>query len=83
VWGTIDCDGPEDCSNNGHCCSTQLYDNNGLLGYRIACQATECASSIYVEELCHPNGPACANGGDCVNVLGHNNDLPRALYICR
>jgi hypothetical protein len=83
LWGTIACDGPEDCTNGGHCCSTELFNNDGIAGYDISCHANPCETSVYVEELCHPGGPACANGGTCVSALGHNNDLPRALYICR
>jgi len=83
VWGVIDCDGPEDCTNGGHCCSTLLFNDDGIAGYRIACQASACNGPPLGEELCHQDGPACTNGGDCVSVLGKNNDLPRSLYICR
>jgi hypothetical protein len=83
AWGTIDCDGPEDCTNGGHCCSTQLVNQDGIYGYRVGCQATACGTPPTNEELCHPSGPACANGGSCVTAYGTNNDLPRTLYICR
>jgi hypothetical protein len=82
-WGTIECDGPEDCSDGGHCCSTQLTDPNGVIGYRIACQVGTCGPTPAHEELCHANGPACANGGTCITAYGNNNDLPRTLAICR
>ena len=82
-WGTIECDGPEDCSNGGHCCSTQLSDQSGNLGYRIACQANACGTLPVHEELCNIASPACANGGSCVSAYGVNNDLPRSLSICR
>ena len=83
AWGTIECDGPEDCTSGGHCCSHQLTDSNGLIGYRVACQAAACGASPANEELCHGNGPACANGGTCITAFGNNNDLPRSLSICR
>jgi hypothetical protein len=83
AWGTIECDGPEDCSDGGHCCSTALSDQNGALGYRVACQASACGAQPIHEELCNMASPACANGGSCVSAYGVNNDLPRSLFICR
>jgi hypothetical protein len=83
AWGTIECDGPEDCTNSGHCCSTQLSDQDGTFGYRVVCQSAACGSQPVHEELCHPGGPACSNGGSCVTASGTNNDLPRSLYVCR
>jgi hypothetical protein len=83
AWGTVECDGPEDCTNGGHCCSTQLVGQDGIYGYRVACQANACGTPPTGEELCHPNGAACANGGSCITTYGNNNDLPRTLYICR
>ncbi len=83
-WGTIDCDGPEDCASGQRCCSTQLRDsNNGIVGYRMACQSNACGSQPLHEELCHPNSASCGSGGSCVTAVGRNNDLPRTLYICR
>jgi len=82
AWGTIECDGPEDCTGGGHCCSTQLMDQNGILGYRVACQATACGAHPLHEELCNIASPACSSG-TCVSAYGVNNDLPRSLYICR
>ncbi|HUS28192.1 MAG TPA: hypothetical protein VMZ53_06775 [Kofleriaceae bacterium] len=80
TWGTIECDGPEDCTNNGHCCSTHLSDSNGFIGYRLRCQAAACGAQQ--EELCHTGGAACGTGS-CVTAFGNNNDLPRSLFICR
>jgi hypothetical protein len=82
-WGTIDCDGPEDCASGQHCCSTQLRDSNDEpIGYRLACQSNACGSQPLHEELCHSSA-TCSNGGSCVTAYGNNNDLPRSLYICR
>jgi hypothetical protein len=82
AWGTIECDGPEDCSDGGHCCSTQLTNQDGIYGYRVACQASACGASPAHEELCNAASPACSSGS-CVSAFGLNNDLPRSLYICR
>ena len=83
-YGTIDCDGPEDCAAGQRCCSHAIIDpTNGLVGYRVACQATACGSPTQHEELCHPTGPACDGGRACVTAYGTNNDLPRSLYLCR
>jgi hypothetical protein len=82
AWGTLDCDGPEDCASGQHCCSQQLYDADGIAGYRVACQASACGAPPTADELCHSSA-TCANGGTCVTAYGNNNDLPRSLYICR
>jgi hypothetical protein len=84
AWGTLECDGPEDCASGQHCCSSQLFDSYGEpLGYRVACQADACGSQPTHEELCHPDAATCTNGGTCVTAYGNNYDLPRTLYICR
>jgi len=84
AWGTIDCDGPEDCAGGQHCCSNAIVDGSGVtIGYSIACQSNACGSPPLGEELCHPDGSACASAGSCVTAYGNNNDLPRTLYICR
>ena len=78
TWGTISCDGPEDCGGGGHCCATQLHDSNGdISGYSLACQASACSG----DELCHTS--STCGGKSCVTALGNNNDLPRTLDICR
>ena len=83
AYGTIDCDGPEDCAAGEHCCSHALYaSDRSLIGYSIACQATACGAAPDNRELCHTDGPACANGGSCVSAYGIANDLPRTLDIC-
>jgi len=83
TWGTIDCDGPEDCASGQHCCSSVVRDSDGITGYRATCQSNACGSPPDGEELCHPGGAACSNNGSCVSTYGANSDLPRTLYICR
>lgn len=86
AWGTITCDGPEDCPAAQRCCSHAIVDaSDTVIGYRLACQATACGSQPLAEELCHPTlSPAgTCSAGQCVSTVNHNNDLPRTLYICR
>jgi hypothetical protein len=84
AYGTIACDGPEDCGTGERCCAHAIIDpNDGLLGYSVACQASACGAAPVDRELCHPEGPACSTGGACVTAYGTNNDLPRSLYVCR
>ena len=84
AYGTITCDGPEDCAQGERCCSHAIIDpDQGLLGYSVACQASACGAAPVDYELCHPGGPACSNGGTCVTAYGNDNDLPRTLSICR
>ncbi|HEY5948820.1 MAG TPA: hypothetical protein VIV40_25190 [Kofleriaceae bacterium] len=86
AWGTIDCDGPEDCSAGQRCCSHAITDtDNVTIGYRMSCQQDVCGATPGSEELCHPTSSSTGtcSSGTCVNVLGANNDLPRTLYICR
>jgi hypothetical protein len=85
-WGTISCDGPEDCSGGQRCCAHALQDSsNAFVGYTLACQQNPCGPTPLNEELCHPTtSPAgTCSTGSCVNTLGYNNDLPRTLAICR
>ena len=83
AWGTIDCDGPEDCASGEHCCSHALFASDGsLTGYSIGCQASACGAAPASYELCHTAAPACSNGGTCVTAYGNDNDLPRTLDIC-
>lgn len=86
TWGTITCDGPEDCPAAQRCCSHAIVDSSDtVIGYSLACQATACGSQPLNEELCHPTlTPAgTCSAGQCVTTVNHNNDLPRTLYICR
>jgi hypothetical protein len=88
TWGTIDCDGPEDCPGGQHCCATVIADQDtGIMGYTLACQSAACGAAPAHQELCHPTaspGGTCSGSGrSCVPALGHDNDLPRALSICQ
>lgn len=86
TWGTITCDGPEDCPAAQRCCSHAIVDSSDtVIGYSLACQAAACGSQPLNEELCHPTlTPAgTCSAGQCVTTVNHNNDLPRTLYICR
>jgi hypothetical protein len=87
TWGTIDCDGPEDCATGQHCCAHAIIDpDNGIIGHTLACQATACGAPPVDQELCHPTSSAagtCASGTACVSAADHDYDLPRTLYICQ
>jgi hypothetical protein len=83
AWGTIRCDGPEDCGGGQHCCAHAIVDpDQGNQGYMLACQAAACGAPPLDHELCHPGG-ACSNGKTCMTAAGYANDLPRTLYVCR
>jgi len=80
AWGTIDCDGPEDCAAGQHCCGHAIIDPiEGLTGWKLACQADACGAPPANEELCHSDGAGCS----CTSAYLTNNDLPRTLSICR
>jgi len=84
AWGTISCDGPEDCGGGQHCCAHNTIDPvEGSIGWTLSCQSSACGAPSVNEELCHPGGAACSNGGSCTSTYLVNNDLPRTLYICR
>jgi hypothetical protein len=87
AFGTIDCDGPEDCASGQHCCSHAIIDPDyGLTGYKLACQAAACGAAPIDQELCHPTSSTsgtCPSGKTCVTALGNDNDLPRTLFICK
>lgn len=87
TWGTIECDGPEDCAGGQHCCAHALIDPvNGTTGYLLACQASACGPAPANQELCHPaSSPAgtCSGGRTCVSAADHDYDLPRTLDICQ
>jgi hypothetical protein len=86
-WGTIECDGPEDCAGGQHCCAHVLQDpENGITGYAVSCQAAACGAAPANEELCHPASSAtgtCSGSRACVSALDNDYDLPRSLYVCR
>jgi hypothetical protein len=77
TWGTIDCDGPEDCAAGQYCCANAIDGG----GWTLACQSTSCGAPPLHEELCHDS--ASCSSGSCVNTLSVNWDLPRTLYVCR
>jgi len=76
AWGTIACDGPEDCASGQHCCGTKSE-----YGWTLACTSNACGGSDLNEELCHDSG-TCSRGS-CVSAFGVNYDLPRTLSVCR
>jgi hypothetical protein len=82
-FGTITCDGPEDCAAGERCCAHAFVDPDfGTLGYMLACQASACGAAPD-EEICHPASGCSTAGASCVTAYGNDNDLPRTLYICR
>lgn len=87
-WGTIDCDGPEDCPGGQRCCAHVLVDPEiGITGYRLTCQATACGAAPANQELCHPAsspaGTCSGTGRTCVSAASAATDLPRALSVCQ
>ena len=81
-WGTILCDGPEDCANGERCCATASADPvEGITGYSVACKAS-CDGPKLDHELCHPSATNTCASGSCVTAYGNANDLPRTLYVC-
>jgi len=82
AWGTITCDGPEDCAAGEECCSTAIVGAGGIEGYRLACQASACAPAPDGYELCHASA-TCPRGEACVSVWGVAPELPRTLSVCR
>jgi len=87
TWGTIECDGPEDCASGQHCCAHVLSDPvEGLIGYRLACQRAACGAAPANQELCHTTASlvgTCSTGTRCVTAAGNNADLPGTLHICK
>lgn len=82
-WGTIACDGPEDCGSGGTCCSNQISDpDEGTQGYDVACQASACGAPPSSYEICHAGG-SCSNGRTCMSAFAAGAyQLPRTLYVC-
>jgi hypothetical protein len=76
-WGTIDCDGPEDCAAGQYCCANAIDGG----GWKLACQSSRCGAPPLHEELCHDS--ASCSSGSCVSSFSVNYDLPRTLYVCR
>jgi hypothetical protein len=86
-WGTINCDGPEDCAGGQHCCAHALVDSDGITGYRLACQTAACGAAPANQELCHTTtsaaGTCSTPGSRCVPAAGNDSDLPPSLHICQ
>lgn len=83
AWGTIACDGPEDCASGESCCAHATTDPEwGTTGWMLACSASACGAPPLDRELCHPGGTPCSGGKACVSAFGVANDLPRTLYVC-
>ena len=76
-WGTITCDGPEDCARGQHCCAT--YSSAGVV---LACQAGACLEPPAGDELCHEPS-ICSDGTWCITAFGTQPALPRTLAVCR
>ena len=88
TWGTMECDGPEDCASGQHCCAHALADPDiGVIGYKLACQASACGPAPANQEMCHPTtssaGTCSSAGSQCVTAFGNDNDLPPNLHICQ
>jgi hypothetical protein len=83
-YGTINCDGPEDCGAGEVCCASALSDPaDGTYGYDVSCRSGACGGTVLEHELCHPGGVSCSNpNAACVPAAGNDNDLPRDLSIC-
>jgi hypothetical protein len=80
AYGTISCDGPEDCSGGELCCAHAIRSSTaGTVGYTVSCQSS-CGDAPLDREVCHPDS-GCSSG-TCVNTYGVDNDLPRTLYVC-
>ena len=76
-WGSIACDGPEDCAAGQNCCAT--YTSAGV---QLACQSGACAAPPAGDELCHEPS-ICPDGRWCITAFGTQPALPQTLAICR
>ena len=76
TWGTIGCDGPEDCATGQHCCGTRT-----AYGWMLACSSDRCGTPPSAEELCHDS--STCGGRSCVSAVGVAYDFPRTLNVCR
>jgi hypothetical protein len=89
TWGTIACDGPEDCAGGQHCCAHAIVTpDSGVIGYQLACQASACGAAPANQEMCHPTAGSAAGtcsspSSRCVTAFGNDNDLPPSLHICQ
>ena len=76
AWGTIDCDGPEDCASSQHCSGTKTE-----YGWMLACTSDRCGEPPLSEELCHDS--STCGGRSCVSASTVAYDFPRTLAVCR
>lgn len=88
TWGTIECDGPEDCAGGQYCCAHAIVTpDSGVIGYQLACQASACGAAPANQEMCHPTtaaaGTCSSPNSRCVTAFGNDNDLPPSLHICQ
>jgi hypothetical protein len=89
TWGTIECDGPEDCAGGQHCCAHAIVTpDSGVIGYQLACQASACGAAPANQEMCHPTAASAAGtcsspSSRCVTAFGNDTDLPPSLNICQ
>src|SRR5690349_784 len=82
-FGTLNCDGPEDCPAGNVCCAQRFTDPSGVaLSYTVACRTgSSCPSGTW--QLCHSTAPAnggCPAGTTCQS--GVNFELPKAIQNC-
>jgi hypothetical protein len=86
-WGTMECDGPEDCGSGQHCCAHALFTDGDWRGYQLVCQASACGPAPVNEEMCHPTaspaGTCSSPTSQCVTTSDHDFDLPPTLHICQ
>lgn len=76
-WGTLSCDGPEDCSNGQRCCAS--FTGTGV---KVGCADTCLPYFQGGDELCHE--PSVCDGGRwCITSYGTQPALPRTTAICR
>jgi hypothetical protein len=88
TWGTMECDGPEDCAGGQRCCAHAIISEaTGLVGYQMACQASACGAAPANQEMCHTTASAAGTCSSptsrCVTAFGNDNDLPPTLHICQ
>jgi hypothetical protein len=87
-YGTMECDGPEDCGSGQYCCAHAIIsEDRGLVGYQVACQASACGPAPVNEEMCHPTaspaGTCSSPTSQCVTTSDHDFDLAPNLHICQ
>lgn len=76
-YGTLTCDGPEDCPTGEKCCATVTGD-----GVYVGCEAACLSPFDGGDELCHEPS-ICSDGRWCVTADGTQPALPPTVSICR